>query len=154
MSSQLQACARNIEKTMRLGELPLEEGEMYSPHHITRCGWSIISGSGNYLPVFPALLVGDPGKVPKNMFAISPHKDGRWTISTGEQEQFCVICLLEEDLNNEDWNSEFRGITSTWNALKSATASVLWNLSLLCRTFLNFFSVATLIFDEVCKNLL
>ena len=54
-----------------------------------------------------------PGKVPKNMFTISPHKDGRWTISTGEQEQFCVICLLEEDLNNEDWNSEFRGITST-----------------------------------------
>ena len=154
MSSQLQACARNIEKTMRLGELPLEEGEMNPPHHITRCGWSIISGNGNYLPVFPALLVGDPGKVPKNMFAISPHKDGRWTISTGEQEQFCVICLLEEDLNNEDWNSEFRGITSTWNALKSATASVLWNLSLLCRTFLNFFSVATLIFDEVCKNLL
>ena len=154
MSSQLQACARNKEKTMWLGELPLEEGEMNPPHHITRCGWSIISGSGNYLPVFPALLVRDPGKVPKNMFAISPHKDGRWTISTGEQEQFCVICLLEEDLNNEDWNLEFGGITSTWNALKSAAASVFWNLSLLCRTFLNSFSVATLIFDKVCKNLL
>ena len=138
MSSQLQACARNIEKTMWLGELPLEEGEMNPPHHITRCGWSIISGNGNYLPVFPALSVGDPGKVPINMFTISPHKDGRWTINTGEQEQFCVICLLEEDLNN-DWNLEFRGITSTWNALKSAAASVFWNLSLFCRTFLNFF---------------
>lgn len=154
MSSQLQACARNIEKTMWLAELPLEEGEMNPPHHITRCEWSIISGNGNYLPVFPALSVRNPGKVPKDMFTINPHKDGRWTINTGEQEQFCVICLLEEDLNNEDWNLEFRGITSTWNALKSATASVFWNLSLLCRTFLNSFSVATLIFDEVCKNLL
>ena len=38
MSSQLQACARNKEKTMWLGELPLEEGEMNPPHHITRCG--------------------------------------------------------------------------------------------------------------------
>ena len=60
-----------------------------------------------------ALSVGDPGKVAKNMFTISPHKDGRWTINTGEQEQFCAICLLEEDLNNEDWNLEFGGITST-----------------------------------------
>ena len=34
-------------------------------------------------------------------------------MNTGEQDQFCVICLLEEDLNNEDWNLEFRGITST-----------------------------------------
>ena len=155
MSSQLQACARNIEKTMWLGELPLEkEGEMNPPHCITRCVWSIISGNGNYLPVFPALSVGDPGKVAKNMFTISPHKDGRWAINTGEQERFCVICLLEEDLNNEDWDLEFGRITSTWNALKSAAVSVFWTLSLICRTFLNFFPVATLIFDEVCKNLL
>ena len=155
MSSQLQACARNIEKTMWLGELPLDkEGEMNPPHHITRCVWSVISGNGNYLPAFPALSVGDPGKVAKNMFTISPHKDGRWTINTGEQERFCVICLLEEDLNNEDWDLEFGRITSTWNALKSAAASVFWTLSLLCRTFLNFFSVATSIFDEVCENLI
>ena len=60
-----------------------------------------------------ALSVGDPGKVTKNMFTVSPHKDGRWTINTGEQERFCVICLLEEDLNNEDWDLEFGRITST-----------------------------------------
>lgn len=63
--------------------------------------------------MFPALSVRDPGKVAKNMFTVSPHKGGRWTINTGDQEQFCVICLLEEDLNNEDWDLEFGGITST-----------------------------------------
>ena len=156
MSSQLQACVRNIEKTMWLGEMPLEkEREMNPAHCITRCKWSIISSNGNYLPVFPTLSAGDPGKVTKNIFTISPHKDRRWTINTGEQEWFCVICLLEEeDLDNEDWDLEFERITSTWNALKSAAASVFWTLSLLCRTFMNFFSVATLIFDEVYKNLL
>ena len=64
--------------------------------------------------MFPALSVGDPRKVAKNMFTISPHEDGKWTINTGEQEQSCVICLLEEeDLNNEDWDLEFGRITST-----------------------------------------
>lgn len=74
--------------------------------------------------MFPALSVGGPGKVPINMFTISPHKDGRWTINTGEQEQFCVICLLEEDLNNEDWNLSLEESHLLENALKSAAASV------------------------------
>ena len=64
--------------------------------------------------MFPALSVGDPGKVAKNMFTINPHKRMGGGQSTLEkQERFCVICLLEEDLNNEEWNLEFGGITST-----------------------------------------
>ena len=112
MSSQLQARARNIEKTMWLGEAAIGGGrdestpshhKMCMKHHLRQ--WK--------LSVFPALSVGDLGKVAKNMFTISPHKDGRWAINIGEQERFCVICLLEEDLNNEDWYLEFGRITST-----------------------------------------
>lgn len=139
MSSQLQACARNIEKTMYWQSCHWRRER--GIHPITSQDVTEVSSQAmETICLCSSLLVGDPGKVPKNMFTISPHKDG--SVDNQHWRTRTILCHLSSwrRLNNEGLEfGAWRNHIYLKCLVKSAAASVFRNLSLLCRTFLNFF---------------